>query len=77
MAVGVELGYGLLRFDHKTVFTIAAWMLSLILLVGRRWFGWRGKVAASWTLAGFIALLMAYIGSRFVLEVVLHRAASG
>ncbi len=76
MAVGLELGYGLLRFDHKTVFTIAAWLLSLILLLGRRWFGWRGKVAASWTLAGFVALLMAYIGSRFVLEVVLHRAAS-
>lgn len=76
MAVGLELGYGLLRFDHKTVFTIAAWLLSLTLLLGRRWFGWRGKVAASWTLAGFVALLMAYIGSRFVLEVVLHRAAS-
>jgi len=72
--VSINFGYGLMRVDHKTVFTIAAWILALTLLVGRRWFGWRGKVAARWTLAGFAALLMAYVGSRFVLEVVLHRA---
>jgi ABC-type uncharacterized transport system permease subunit len=73
MAVGLERGYGLLRLDHKTVFTIAAWALSLALLLGHRWWGWRGKVAARWTLAGFIALLLAYVGSSFVLEVLLKR----
>lgn len=73
MAVGLERGYGLLRLDHKTVFTIASWGLSLTLLLGHRWWGWRGKVAARWTLAGFIALLLAYVGSSFVLEVLLKR----
>lgn len=73
MAVGLERGYGLLRLDHKTVFTIASWGLSLTLLLGHRWLGWRGKVAARWTLAGFVALLLAYVGSSFVLEVLLKR----
>ncbi len=75
MAVGAELGRGLLRFDHKTVFTLASWALSLTLLLGHKWWGWRGRVAARWTLAGFVTLLMAYVGTRFVLEVVLDRAA--
>jgi len=73
IAVSLDFGYGLLRFDHKTVFTFASWLLSLTLLVGHRWWGWRGKMAARWTLAGFITLLMAYVGSRFVLEVLLNR----
>ncbi|MBU3724407.1 MAG: hypothetical protein FGM18_02715 [Burkholderiaceae bacterium] len=75
MAVGLELGLGLLRFDHKTVFTIASWTMSLTLLIGHKWWGWRGRVAARWTLAGFAALLMAYVGTRFVLEVLLNRGA--
>jgi len=41
--------------------------------VGHKWWGWRGRVAARWTLAGFATLLMAYVGTRFVLEVVLDR----
>jgi ABC-type uncharacterized transport system permease subunit len=44
-----------------------------VLLVGRARWGWRGKVAARWTLAGYATLLMAYVGTRFVLEVLLHR----
>jgi len=42
-------------------------------LLGRHFYGWRGKVALRWVLASFVALLLAYVGSRFVLEVVLHR----
>jgi ABC-type uncharacterized transport system permease subunit len=72
--VSLDRGYGFMRFDHKTVFTIFAWGFAAVLLVGRKWWGWRGKVAARWTLAGFVALLMAYVGSQFVLEVVLDRA---
>lgn len=73
MLVGRDLGIGLLRFDHKTVFTVATWFLAVTLLAGRRWLGWRGRVAARWTIAGYITLLMAYVGTRFVMEVLLHR----
>lgn len=60
-------------FDHKTVFAILSWLIFAALLLGRHLRGWRGRLALRWTLAGFIALLLAYIGSHFVLEVVLHR----
>jgi ABC-type uncharacterized transport system permease subunit len=62
-----------LRFDHKTVFTLASWLVFAGLLAGRAAFGWRGRTALRWTLAGFVMLLLAYVGSRFVLEVVLQR----
>ena len=61
------------RLEHKTVFTLLSWALFGILLAGRRWRGWRGKTALTLTLTGFATLLLAYVGSRFVLEVVLHR----
>jgi ABC-type uncharacterized transport system permease subunit len=62
-----------LRFDHKTVFTFAAWIIFGGLLLGRAVFGWRGRTALRWTLTGFAMLMLAYVGSRFVLEVLLHR----
>jgi ABC-type uncharacterized transport system permease subunit len=62
-----------LRFDHKTVFTIAAWVVFGGLLVGRMFFGWRGRTALRWTFIGFAMLMLAYVGSRFVLEVLLGR----
>ena len=62
-----------LRFEHKTVFTIASWLVFAALLGGRIVFGWRGRTALRWTFAGFLMLLLAYVGSRFVLEVVLGR----
>lgn len=61
------------RFDHKTVFAVVSWVIFAALLVGRYLYGWRGRIALRWTIAGFIALLLAYVGSRFVLEVILHR----
>ncbi len=60
-------------FNHKTVFGLASWVIFGALLCGRHVYGWRGRVAVRWTLAGFVALVLAYIGSRFVLEVVLGR----
>jgi ABC-type uncharacterized transport system permease subunit len=63
------------RFSHKTVFAIASWLIFAFLLAGRQLYGWRGRVALRWTLAGFISLLLAYVGSRFVLEVILQRQA--
>jgi ABC-type uncharacterized transport system permease subunit len=62
-----------LRFEHKTIFTIASWLVFAGLLGGRLVFGWRGRTALRWTFAGFLMLLLAYVGSRFVLEVVLGR----
>jgi ABC-type uncharacterized transport system permease subunit len=62
-----------LTFNHKTVFAILSWLIFAALLAGRHWRGWRGRVALRWTLAGFGVLLLAYVGSRFVLEVILAR----
>ncbi|NGZ82651.1 cytochrome C assembly family protein [Duganella aceris] len=62
-----------LKWDHKSVFTLLSWVLFASLLAGRRFRGWRGKTALSFTLAGFATLLLAYVGSRFVFEVVLHK----
>ncbi|MCW5622916.1 MAG: cytochrome c biogenesis protein CcsA, partial [Burkholderiales bacterium] len=60
-----------LRFTHKVVFGILAWTIFAALLSGRWIYGWRGRVALRWTLAGFMALVLAYIGSKFVLEILL------
>lgn len=62
-----------LTIDHKTLFAFASWGIFATLLVGRHAWGWRGKRALRWTLAGFALLILAYIGSRFVAEVVLGR----
>jgi len=61
------------KWDHKTIFTMLSWVLFGLLLAGRKWRGWRGKMALTFTLTGFTTLLLAYVGSRFVMEVVLHR----
>lgn len=58
---------------HKTTLSIAAWLVYATLLVGRWRFGWRGRKAVRWTLGGFITLLLAYLGSKWVLEILLHR----
>ena len=63
-----------LRFDHKTVFALLSWLTFGWLLAGRWRYGWRGRTALRWTLSGFVMLLLAYVGSRFVLEVLLARA---
>jgi ABC-type uncharacterized transport system permease subunit len=62
------------RWDHKTVFSMLGWLVFAGLLAGRRAFGWRGPTATRGVYAGAALLLLAYVGSRFVLEVLLHRA---
>lgn len=62
-----------LKFTHKTLFGIISWCVFAALLAGRQLYGWRGRIAIRWTLAGFIILLLAYVGSKFVLEVILRR----
>ena len=62
------------HWDHKTVFSVLGWAVFAALLAGRRAFGWRGPAATRWLYAGAGLLLLAYVGSRFVFEVVLHRS---
>ncbi|MDO9234882.1 MAG: cytochrome c biogenesis protein CcsA [Aquabacterium sp.] len=64
------------HWDHKTVFSLLSWVTFGTLLIGRVRFGWRGRQAVRWIMAGSLLLLLAYVGSRFVLEVVLHRSAA-
>jgi ABC-type uncharacterized transport system permease subunit len=63
-----------LRFEHKTVFAVLSWLIFAWLLAGRWRYGWRGRTALRWTLSGFVMLMLAYVGSRFVLEVLLGRS---
>ncbi len=58
---------------HKTVLSLAAWLVFAILLWGRWRHGWRGRIAIRWTLVGFVVLMLAYFGSKLVLELILHR----
>jgi len=62
------------RWDHKTVFSVLAWIVFALLLLGRKRFGWRGRKAVRVLYTGSILLLLAYVGSRFVLEVILGRS---
>jgi ABC-type uncharacterized transport system permease subunit len=55
------------------VFALISWFIFAALLAGRWRFGWRGRTAQRWLFVGFAALVLAYIGSRFVLEVLLGR----
>ncbi|GAB4260389.1 MAG: cytochrome c biogenesis protein CcsA [Methylomicrobium sp.] len=58
---------------HKTVLSIIAWFIFSGLLFGRLKYGWRGQTAIRWTLTGFVLLLLAYFGSKLVLEIILQR----
>lgn len=58
---------------HKTILAMIAWIIFSGLLLGRIRYGWRGKTAIQWTLIGFILLLLAYFGSKLVLELILKK----
>ena len=57
---------------HHTVLAIAAWLVFLLLAIGRNRLGWRGSVASRWTVVGFVLLALGYFGSKFVMELVLN-----
>lgn len=61
------------QFNHKVLFGFISWGVFGILLLGHYRSGWRGRTAVRWTMSGFGFLLLAYIGSKFVMEVLLHR----
>lgn len=58
---------------HKTILSITAWLIFGVLLWGRWRFGWRGRTAIRWALAGYVTLILAYFGSRLVLEQILGK----
>lgn len=62
------------KWDHKTVFSVLSWLTFAILLIGRARFGWRGRRAARILYIGSGLLLLAYVGSRFVIEIILGRS---
>ena len=62
-----------IKWDHKTAFSVLSWLTFAVLMVGRFRFGWRGKQAIRVLYAGTGLLLLAYVGSRFVMEVMLGR----
>ena len=59
---------------HITVLSIASWMVFGWLLYGRWRYGWRGSRAVWFTLWAMGFLLLAFFGSKFVLELILHRS---
>ncbi len=79
--LSVSLMTGILFIDdlftqhlvHKTILSIIAWLIFSALLIGRWCYGWRGQTAVKFTISGFILLLLAYFGSKLVLEIILNR----
>ena len=61
------------QWNHKTIFSVLAWLAFAVLLIGRARFGWRGRTAVRVLYSAAALLLLAYVGSRFVLEVLLGR----
>ncbi|MCD0217090.1 cytochrome c biogenesis protein CcsA, partial [Enterobacter hormaechei subsp. steigerwaltii] len=62
-----------MTFTHKTVFGILSWLIYGGLLPKHSMTAWRGEKAAVWTIIGFVSLMIAYMGSKFVLEIILNR----
>ena len=87
----VEAGFGMLTlaillglttlggftWDQKTILSLASWATFAALILGRRTRGWRGRQATRWVYTGAGLMLLAYVGSRFVFEVVLQRSPTG
>ncbi|HEB54945.1 MAG TPA: phosphohydrolase [Gammaproteobacteria bacterium] len=80
MVLSISLLSGMLFVDdlfaqhlvHKTILSIIAWLIFAILLGGRWRFGWRGRIAVRWAMTAFVILMLAYFGSKFVIEFVLQ-----
>lgn len=56
---------------HKTILSIIAWGIFSTLLLGRYKLGWRGTTAIRWALGGYLLLMLAFFGSKLVLEIIL------
>lgn len=58
---------------HKTILSFTAWLVFGTLLWGRYRYGWRGRTALTWTMVGFVVLMLAYFGSKAVAELILTK----
>ena len=58
---------------HKNVFSVAGWLTFAVLLWGRWRYGWRGRNALRWIVVGTVLLFLAYLGKKFVAEILLGR----
>lgn len=56
---------------HKALLSTLAWLLFGVLLWGRWRYGWRGRTAIRWALAGYGMLVLSYFGTKLILEQVL------
>jgi ABC-type uncharacterized transport system permease subunit len=61
------------QFNHKVLFGFLSWIVFAVLLWGHLFYGWRGRIAVRWTVGGFGLLMLAYLGSKFVFEMLLGR----
>ena len=79
LTVGLVTGFVFLEdifaqhLVHKTVLSLIAWCVFATLIWGRWQYGWRGKTAIKWTLVGFLLIVLAYFGSKFVFEFILSQ----
>jgi len=77
LSIGLVIGFYYLGnlfgsgIAHKTILSIIAWIVFSVLLFGRWKYGWRGRTAVRWTLVGFIVLMFAFFGTKFIKEYVL------
>ena len=55
-----------LNYSNKIVFSVLSWLVFGALLYGRRRYGWRGRTALNWILAGSALLLLAYVGTKLL-----------
>lgn len=61
------------QLNHKVVFGFLSWVVFAVLLYGHLFYGWRGRIAVRWTVGGFGLLVLGYLGSKFVVEMLLGR----
>lgn len=60
-----------LVFNHHVLLSFLAWLGFLGLLIAHKCYGWRGRVAAKWTMFAFVVLVLSFFGSRFVTSIIL------
>ena len=71
VVVNLENGKIPLVFDHKTFFSLLAWLLISCIVFGKLFFGWRGRMVAKMTMIGCFLVILSYLGTQFVVDVVL------